>query len=172
MWKPRLRRDDAVCVPRLWQSVIGSFGASSCRPPHKPWSAATTDFTQSHEKLQSGLIWVFYFTARLFTVQSPGEVSFFPFLERAVIHCNFDTSSVCSAVFPPLLNDVGDTRCFCVALLRFYSQAALMHTHQRFESLSHLLFFFPQQLFVLHVGRSKKKTKKKLFFIQSSFMSF
>lgn len=29
MWKQHLRRDDAVCVPRLGQGVIGSFGSGS-----------------------------------------------------------------------------------------------------------------------------------------------
>lgn len=129
MWQWCLCGNDAVLCHGFDSGVIGLFGFF-LQPSTQSCSCW---LTQSHEELQSGLMWDF-FKDWLFTVEKTGEC-FNACLEWAVIHCNFDTSSIWSTVFP-LLTDVGDTHFFCCALPHFCSLNASMHNHLHYKYLS------------------------------------
>lgn len=153
MWQWCLCGDDAVPCRGLDRGVIGLFGsgASSYRPPR---SHVALPYPESRGTPKWANMRIFH--GSIIQSKSQGSV----FLEWAVIHCNFDTSSVCSAVFS-LLIDVGDTH-----FLLFFSHALVVWMpwctitsiiSTTAERLFPLLLFFHRQLSVLfeYVGRDK-----------------
>lgn len=120
-------------APRLWQGRNWFVGLGSIflQASTQSCSAAAVDLPRVTRNPKVGeyqcFSWLDY-------SQSKNQGSFFFFFEWAVIHCNFDTSTLCSAVFSPL-NDVGDTH-FCSALPRCYRLNGLMHNHRRWKYYS------------------------------------
>lgn len=102
MWKRRLHRDDAVCVPRLWQGVIGSFGSGSVFLQASTQAVECCNcwlYPESRET--SGLIWVFFSQLDYSPSNRQGKFLFFLFWNRLWFIVTLTRRQCVAQFFPP-----------------------------------------------------------------------
>lgn len=152
MWQRRLRGHDAVLCHGCDRGVIGLFdlGASSHRPPCSRVVLQLLTYPDSRGTLKWANMSIF--SQPDYSLSKSQGIFFF--LHFSVWFIITLRRVLCAAQF------FSPKWCRWYSLLLLCSPTLLVwmvHNHQRFRNLSHhLLFFFPQQLFLgLNVGRTE-----------------